>query len=62
MNVGINVCEPYEPGVTEVSSRSISIVLPEPVVVIPVSPEIVSDSESKCINNAPPLSRWKYKS
>lgn len=56
MNVGINVCEPYEPGVTAVSSRSISIVLPEPDVVIPVSPEIVSTSESKSIFNAPPES------
>ena len=53
---------PYDPGVTAVSSRSISIVLPEPVVVIPVSPEIISVSESRSIDNAPPLSPWKSKS
>ena len=38
---GICVLEPYVPAVTAVSSRSISIVEPEALVEIPVSPDIV---------------------
>ena len=44
VNVGILVDEPYDPGVTAVSSRSIVISLADTAVLIPVSPVNVTVS------------------
>ena len=45
-----------------VESILIVTVLPEPIESKPVPPAIVSDSESKSIAKAPPVSPWKSRS